>query len=71
MGESQNREKIWGIDHDTFDLAVFAMKSCTRALNSNSAFRPIVPKIQAIVPKIQDHRPEKLLIKSSITLTDL
>ena len=58
MGKSQNRGKIWGIYHDTFDLAVFHRKSCTRALNSNSAFKPIVPKIQAIVPKIKDHRPE-------------
>jgi hypothetical protein len=67
MGKIQNRGKIWGIYRDTFDLAVFAVKSCTRALN-------FVLKIQDHRPQIQDHRPEivnpssrKLLIKSSIT----
>ena len=44
MSEIQNRGKIWGIYRDTFDLAVFAVKSCTRALN--------------VVLKIQDHRPQ-------------
>ena len=58
MDKIQNRGKIWGICHDTFDLAVFRRKSCTRVLKLDFKFKTIVPKFKTIVPKIQDHRPE-------------
>ena len=58
MGEIQNRGKNKGISHDTFDLAVFHRKSCTRAFKLNFDFKTIVPKFKTIVPKIKDHRPE-------------
>ena len=51
MSEIQNRGKNKGISHDTFDLAVFHRKSCTRALKC-------VLKFQDHRPQIQDHRPE-------------